>query len=208
MNFLASYAYNIEEQTQFFDDLATFNQTFQWRNTDAARHRFTNAVTWDIPVGKGHWLFGSAPKAVDYIVGGWKFTNTSRFYSGRLLQFNQSLIVAGNPRLASPTRDKWFDTSQFSAVPTSDRSVKRTNAWNYKGVVGPKTFQTDMTMSKGFRLTEKFKLEARLEVYNLFNNINWDNPVVDFSSTNFGKVISKRAQYTGREVQYGLRVTF
>jgi hypothetical protein len=61
---------------------------------------------------------------------------------------------------------------------------------------------------KSFRLREKIKLEARLEVYNLTNRINWDNPVLTFGNGNFGKVTSKRGEYVGREVQYGLRLVF
>ncbi len=38
--------------------------------------------------------------------------------------------------------------------------------------------------------------------------IRWDNPVVDFNNTNFGKVISKRPGYIGREIQYGFKLTF
>ena len=135
----------------------------------------------------------------------------SRFYTGRLLQFTTSLIVNGNPKLAHPTRDNWFDTSVFSAVPdlgTAFGNTRRTNPWTFPGLVGPKTFQTDATLSKSFRLMEKIKLEARLEVYNLTNRINWDNPVLTFGNANFGKVTSKRGEYVGREVQYGLRLVF
>ena len=213
LTFLASYAYNIEQTTEFFDDIATYKRDFQWRDTNAPRHRFTNTVTWDIPLGKGRAFLSDSPRVLDAIVGGWKLTNTSRYYSGRLLQFTQSLVVVGNPKLEKPSvTGLWFNNAAFQALPTTgvgtDRSIVRTSAYTYDGVVGPSTFQTDATMSKAFKLNEKFKLEARVEVYNLLNNINWENPVVDFNSTNFGKVTAKRAQYVGREVQYGLRLTF
>jgi hypothetical protein len=139
---------------------------------------------------------------------GWQLRTTSRFYSGRLLQFTRSLVVSGSPQFKGATRDKWFDTSVFSRLPDSDRNVARTNDYNYPGVVGPSTMQTDATMSKSFRQTERFKLEARVETYNIFNHINWDNPVVDFNSVSFGKVTNKRAEYIGREVQDGLRLVF
>jgi hypothetical protein len=71
------------------------------------------------------------------------------------------------------------------------------------------TSQTDMTLSKSFRLSERFKFEVRVEAYNTFNQINWDNPVLDFNNTaNFGKVISKRPGYVGREIQYGFKLSF
>ena len=43
---------------------------------------------------------------------------------------------------------------------------------------------------------------------NAFNNIVWDNPELNVSSPNFGKVTRKRIDGTGREVQFGLRFVF
>jgi len=208
LSLIVSYAYQREARTEFFDDRATFNREFEWRYLPASRHRVNHALTYELPFGRGRWLFRNAPKAVDLAIGGWQLTTTNRWYSGRLLQFNQSLIVSGSPKLEHPTRDKWFDTSVFSRLPDSDRNVARTNAYTYSGVVGPGTSQTDVTLSKSFKLTERFKLEARVETYNAFNQINWDNPVVDFTSTNFGKVVSKRPEYIGREIQYGFKLSF
>lgn len=208
LSFMVSYAINHEETTEFFDDIAQYNGQFQWRDTNAPRHRFTNVFTWDIPIGKGQWLLSDAPAAVDYVLGGWKLTNTSRYYTGRKLAFSQSLIVSGNPVLKNPTNGQWFNTSVFSAVPTASTSVLRTSPWDFQGLYGPSTFQTDATLSKAFKIREGMKIEARLEVYNLTNTVNWDNPNTTFGNVNFGKVTAKRAQYVGREVQYGVRFVF
>jgi hypothetical protein len=213
LSVLVNYAYQREATTEFFDDRAQFARELTWRGQPSARHRFNHALTWALPVGRGRSLLRDAPKGVDLALGGWQLTTTNRWYSGRLLQFNQNLIVTGSPKLAHPTRDKWFDTSVFSALPPGTSSdpanTVRTNPWTYNGVVGPGTMQFDMTMSKSFRLTESgIKFEVRVESYNVFNQLNWDNPVVDFNNASFGKVISKRPGYTGREVQYGLKLTF
>ncbi len=213
LSFMFSYAINHEETTEFYDDLATYNRQFSWRDTNAPRHRFTNVFTWDIPIGKGQWLLSDAPTVVDYILGGWKLTNTSRYYSGRKLSFSQSLIVNGSPVLDKPqigtcSTCLWFNKAVFSSVPTATTNVLRSSPWDFQGLYGPSTFQTDATLSKAFKIREGMKIEARLEVYNLTNTINWDNPITDFTNVNFGKVIAKRAQYVGREVQYGIRFVF
>ena len=65
-----------------------------------------------------------------------------------------------------------------------------------------------MTISKSFSLTERFKLEVRGEAYNVFNHVNLANPIVDLTSSNFGKITTKLVAYNGREVQYGLRLVF
>ena len=213
MLFMFAYAINNEETKEAFDDLALYNRQFTWRPTDAARHRFTNTITWDIPVGKGKTFFGSASKAVDYILGGWKLTNLTRYYSGRLLQFTTSMVVTGSPKLEKPVIGTcatcfWFNPAVFSAVNNTTQNQQRNNAYSFRGVIGPGTFQTDATLSKSFRIREKMKLEARLEVYNLTNTLNWDNPNMTLGNVNFGKVIAKRPGYVAREIQYGFRFVF
>jgi hypothetical protein len=209
---LVNYAYQTEEQTEFFDDLALFARELTWRPLNIARHRFNHALTWELPVGKGRWLLRDAPTVVDLAVGGWQLTTTNRWYSGRQLIFGQNLIVSGSPKVDRPTFDRWFDTSVFSALPTGTDNdperVRRANPWTYDGVVGPGTGQVDLTLSKAFRFRERYKFEFRVEAYNAFNQINWDNPVVNFDNANFGQVISKRPGYIGREIQYGFKLTF
>ena len=215
MSLLVNYAYQTEEQTEFFDDRAMFARDLTWRPLPIAKHRFNHALTWELPVGKGRWLLKNAPTAVDAAVGGWQLTTTNRWYSGRQLIFTQNLRVSGSPKLSNPTlgpNGAWFDKSVFSALPQGTNadpaSVARTNPYTYDGVVGPGTGQVDMTLSKSFRLRERFKFEFRVEAYNAFNQINWDNPVVDFNNANFGKVVNKRPGYIGREIQYGFKLSF
>jgi hypothetical protein len=90
----------------------------------------------------------------------------------RLLRFGQ-LDVSGDPVLASPTWDRWFNTSVFrQATPFTPR----TNPFQYDGLTGPGNWNLDTTLSKNFNLTERFKLEFRLEGYNLTNSVMPGNP--------------------------------
>jgi len=214
LSILLAYAYQREQTQEFFDDLATYARRFEWRDTDTPRQRFTSAVVWDIPIGKGRTFLKDANRAVDAVIGGWTFTTTTRIYSGRPLFFTQNLIVTGSPKISNPTKTQWFDTTKFSALPTSTDATlppnlhKRDNPWTYAGLVGPGIWQSDITMSKSFRITERFKIEARVEGYNVFNRVQLANPTVDFTSANFGKITTKLVAYNGREVQYGLRFVF
>jgi hypothetical protein len=214
LSVLVAFAYQREQTQEFFDDLATFARRFEWRDTDTPRRRFTSAVSWEIPVGKGRKLMSGAPKGVDLVLGGWTFTTITRLYSGRPLFFNQNLIVDGNPKLDKPTQGQWFDTSKFHALPTStDPNLppnlhKRDNPWTFPGVEGPGIWQSDMTLEKSFHLSERFTLKVRGESYNVFNHTNFANPIVDFNNANFGRVTTKLVAYNGREFQYGLRLVF
>ena len=208
LSLLATYAYQYEKRTEFFDDRAEFARDYFWRDLPSARHRVNYAVTYQLPFGRGQWLLRNAGPALNLLVGGWRATSTARWYSGRLLQFTQSLTISRTPWIDGRTLERWFDTAAFSRVPDSDRNVPRSSPYTWDGVVGPRTSQMDATLSKSFRLRERLRLEGRFEAYNALNHLNWDNPIVDFNNTNFGKVISKRTAYIGREIQYGIKLSF
>ena len=139
------------------------------------------------------------------MLGGWQYTATARYYSGRPLLFTTSYVVDGDPTLDNPTRDRWFDTSMFAV---QDTFTPRSNPWYFDGLERPGAFLADMTLTKMFNVTSKYRLEARIEAYNAFNPIVWDNPDLNLSSANFGKVTRKRRRRNGREIQIGLRFVF
>jgi hypothetical protein len=209
-SFLVSYAYNNEKRQEWFDDLAqykvfTTGEGWEWRPTDLPQHRVTGAVTWQIPIGRERAFLSDLPLPLDLAIGGWQYTAATRYYSGRLLLFGNSYVVDANPKLSDPTRDRWFDTSVFH---TQDSFTPRSNARFYDGLTGPSAFVTDMTLTKNFTLTGKYRIEARFEAYNAFNSIIWDNPDLDLASANFGKVTRKRVDGAGREIQIGARFVF
>ena len=78
----------------------------------------------------------------------------------------------------------------------------------YKGLNGPWSPFTDMTLTKSFNMGSKYRLQARIEAYNVFDVIVWDQPEVNLASTNFGKVTRKRVDSQGREIQLGVRFVF
>lgn len=208
---MAAYAWNHERVQQWFDDLAQYRtltsngeEGWEWRPTGSPTHRMTAAMTWQLPVGRDRQFGKNMPAVLDIIAGGWQYTATARYYSGRPLLFGTSSIVSGNPTLDNPTREQWFDTSMFSLA---DSFTPRSNPWYFDGLVGPSTFMTDMTLTKVFPVS-RFRMEARLEAYNALNSVVWDNPDLALSSANFGRVTRKRAAWNGRELQFGLRFLF
>ena len=215
---MAAYVYDNAKRQEWFDDRASFEvlqsrgeSGWEWRPLVEAvdrganpRHRFTSAFSWQLPIGSGQRYLSDVPTAVDLIVGGWQFTTTGRYYSGRQLVFGTSYVVTGDPKIDNPTRDRWFDTSKFAV---QDTFTPRSNPWVFDGLNGPSVFVADMTLTKSFKIGQN-RLEARIESYNALNNILWDIPDLNISSANFGKVTRKRIDGTGREFQFGLRFVF
>jgi len=212
VSFLAAYAWNRERIQQWFDDIAQYQvlttngeEGWEWRPTDSPVHRFTMAFSWELPVGRDRAYLSDMSVPLDLVLGGWQYTAAGRWYSGRPLLFGNSYIVTGDPRVEDQTRARWFDTSVFQ---TADTFAPRTNAWYFDGLDGPSAFFIDMTLTKNFNLTQKYRLEARIEAYNALNHIVWDNPGVVLGQGTFGTVTRKRTDAAGREIQFGLRFVF
>ena len=122
-----------------------------------------------------------------------------------MLLFSNSYLVDGNPKIDNPTNGQWFDTTKFKV---QDAFTPRSNAWFYDGLVGPRSSNTDLTVTKTFRVGPKYRMEFRAEAYNLFNEIIWEDPDLVLANANFGKVTRKRLESQGREMQLGLRFSF
>ena len=71
---------------------------------------------------------------------------------------------------------------------------------------GPKQINTDFSVIKFIPIREQQGVEFRAEFFNLFNNVNFANPVNIVASGNFGQVV---ATSTGpRVIQFALKYTF
>ena len=88
-----------------------------------------------------------------------------------------------------------------------DSFTPRSNPLHYDGLNGPWAPFLDMTLTKSFNFGREYRLEARLEAYNVLNHIVWA-PEGEPSSANFGKVTRKRVDSHGREIQVGVRFVF
>jgi hypothetical protein len=118
------------------------------------------------------------------------------------MRFGQAL-VSGDPIIDSPSRSGWFKTSVFLPLPAYTR---RTNPWQYEGLTGPRNWNVDATLAKSFRVTERLRLEFRLEAYNMTNSFIPTDPVVAITNASFGKSVNQSNR--GREVQYAVRLQF
>lgn len=196
------YNYNRESTGDFFNAPDQYAGKLTMIPGSLPRHRMTLGTTIDLPLGKGQRFGSGMHPVLNAVLGGWSTSHIFMWNSGSFLRFGQ-LDVTGTPAESTREWSKWFDTSVFrQATPFTPR----TNPFQYEGVTGPNFWQLDSTLSKNFALTERFKLELRLEGYNLTNSVMPGNPVLSVTSTQFGGITSQ-VNY-GREVQYTLRLHF
>lgn len=201
-SFVWGYNYNRESTGDFFNAPDQYANRLTMIPAASPRHRMTLGTTWDVPFGKGQRFGAGMHPVLNAIIGGWSTSHIFMWNSGSFLRFGQ-LDVTGDPGSATRDWSKWFNTSVFKqATPFTPR----TNPFQYGGLTGPNYWNLDSTLSKNFPVTERFKLELRLEGYNLTNSVMPGNPNLNVLSTQFGGITSQ-VNY-GREVQYTLRLHF
>lgn len=201
---LLGYNYSRQRDQVFFNDISSYMQDFTWQENDRPRHRLSLAGTWEVPVGRRRALMSDMPRWADMVIGGWDLTGLLSWRSGFFVRFG-TMQVNGDPRIDDPTQSRWFDTSVFAIQPAF---TARTNPWQYPGLTNPGLLNVDSSIVKRMPITEKYRFELRMDVFNTLNNMTWANPNTNVQSSLFGISNNQLANQFGRRTQLGLRVEF
>jgi hypothetical protein len=204
-NFLWTYNYNRERTQQFFNSDQEFAGKFAWESSTRPRNRMTIAGVYELPFGVGRRFLAHAPRAAEIVLGGWTTSAIYSYSSGNLLQFGQ-VDVVGNPNIDNPS--KWGYMFNPAAFKQSAAFTPRTNPWFFPGILGPGYKNLDVTLAKFFQVTERFRLEFKMEAYNVSNTFEGADPVLSVTSSTFGRVLSQQSGITGRQFQYNLKLHF
>ena len=207
LGFISGYAYTYSRSLVYYDDVATFLQGRTWQNDTGSRHRVTFAGNWEVPLGQGRAFLYAAPRVIDALIGGWTVSPIATWRSGSFISFG-GLLVSGDPQVANPGPDEWFNAKVFAQLPAY---TQRTNPVLYSGLTGPGYFNLDVSVRKAFKLTDRFSAEFRLDAFNAPNSMTWNNPTTTVTSTFFGKSsdqLNANGVGIGRQTQMGLRIRF
>src|SRR5688572_1655988 len=169
-----------------------------------ARHRFVLSATYQLPINGSGWTRG------------WQIATIVQSQSGNpvnIVTSNATLNGVPNsvrPDLVAPIRiigsvDQWFDPASFAAVPrfgTLGRNV----------VIGPAFHNTDLSVSKAVTVASRYRLQVRVDAFDLFNHPNFGPPGNVVGSPTFGK-ISRTRLPTGeagssRQIQLAAKLSF
>jgi hypothetical protein len=71
---------------------------------------------------------------------------------------------------------------------------------------------TDFSVTKNTKITERFTLQFRSEMFDVFNHPNFGNPVLTTTSSSFGRIQSTRFPTgdfgSSRQIQFALKLLF
>ena len=183
-----------------------------------ARHRFVLSGFYQLPFKENR------------AVSGWEFSWISSAQSGNPLQpvvpaglfpgmdlrpdVAGSVSVTGNPA-------QWFaDKAAFVAPCTVVGTVFASCSPGDMGrnsVVGPSFVNTDLSLIKNTRVSEKVNVQFRAEAFDVFNHPNFGNPNLNVSTSitpnsNFGTITNTRFPNgdfgSARQLQLALKLEF
>ncbi len=180
------------------------------------RHQFSMLGVWELPFLRGNRSWAG------WLLGGWLLSGFTTLQTGMPINIaNNAAWPVGDYNADNNSLDRpnapaesiargGYDRSSFltglfpaSAFPVP---VRGTNGNLGRNVFrGPGFAQTDLSLSKRFRITERFAAQLRVDSFNAFNRVNLNNPVTDLSNNNFGRSTSAD---TPRVYQLGLRLEF
>ena len=166
-------------------------------------HRFSASFTYEIPTGgsNNRWLSGFQVSSFVQVQSGTPFTlfspepeiaNASQYSdlvrgSGGLLR-----LGFGRPNINCPVDQAFLGFSKDAArsgTPVFDFSCF-SSPLGQNGNLGRNTFRgpnqsrVDLGLMKRTRINERFSFDLGVDIFNLFNTVNFANPEVDLADVN------------------------
>lgn len=180
------------------------------------RHLLSANAIIDLPFGKGQPYLTTGP---DRLVSGWQINIIQSARTG----FPYSVVCtncggANRPSLigdpfASIPAGLIINPAAFTTAASAQRTVTnpagntiRFGNLGRNTFRGPAIFNTDISVFKNTRITEKTKVQLGFEFFNVFNHPNFTVPSNDLANGDFGQI--KNNALPGRVVQYRLKYIF
>ena len=191
-------AYNFANERALAENIVKLNSVMSW--------------VYQFPFGKGRKIMTSAPPVVNAALGGWQVDGIWNWRTGLPLTISspactacqmggdrsiRANVVPGvSPSVSNPGPAAWFNPNTFTVQTTPYGTVGRDTVW------GPGLQQWDLGFAKQFALTERRYFQFRGELFNAFNQVNFQPPNSTAGSAGFGTIT---AALPGRNVQFGLK---
>jgi hypothetical protein len=167
---------------------------------EVRNHVWVNNLVYELPFGKGKPFAGSAHGIENVLIGGWQVTGTTTWASG--LPWTPSYGECGGEEDVGICRpDKGTGSFHLGAgsfnpvthqvpffTPIPDIKTNPGGAFADPGpgnlgnigvysYRGPRAFFGDASIMKNFLLTERFRLQFRMDAFNVFNHpvLGWNN---------------------------------
>ncbi|MGI4756209.1 MAG: carboxypeptidase regulatory-like domain-containing protein [Janthinobacterium lividum] len=219
------------------------------RALSSVPNRYTAAVSYDLPIGRGKAFLGNAPWYVNELIGGWQVNDEWIIQNGVPLSIQQtnlnttygttgvggsyqrpniigdahSACLSGRPQgrlgvSSVGTQTAYLNTAAFSpAAPYTYGNAPRMLPCR-----APGSNQSDVSINKNFKISERVNAQFRAEALNAFNTPQFGSPTLTYVTSGTGvttapNVITGSNQTLGnvttqinysRIIQLGGRISF
>jgi Carboxypeptidase regulatory-like domain/TonB dependent receptor len=180
--------------------------------------------SYELPFGRGRAFMGSAPRAVDLVLGGWKTAGVWSLRSGFPLQFTvenggspiwtygpQRPNITGSPRRSGGPESNWINN--YFANPDVFQIPPAYTLGDTPRAIGnvrsPLSLTNNMSIMKDFGLSSTHKemqFEVRLEAENALNHPIFGTPDTIVGDPDFGVINYTAVQ--PRQCQLALKLYF
>ncbi len=104
-----------------------------------------------------------------------------------------------------PSVDNFYNVNAFQRR-TNPALDPFGNAPRFDGATRSfRTFRTNIAVAKAIKIRERMHADFRLDVFDLFNQKTWSNPVSELSNNQFGVITNANGN---RNMQLGLKLVF
>jgi hypothetical protein len=227
VNYTWSKAMNVVEASDWGLEWERISAVKYWNLNRALTnfdrtHNLEIMSLWQLPFGTGkRWLTGSG-RAVNAVVSGWQMNHLMSFMSGHpfTVYASGNLNMPGNNQTADQVRAKvarlggaGTGTPFYDQMAFADVSGPRFGTAGFNSLRGPGLVNWDFGVTREFSITERWKLQFRMESFNFTNTPHLDVPdnyVSDGSDfmTITGVTDLAREGIDERQFRFGLRLSF
>jgi hypothetical protein len=198
-------------------DIYNRDLNYSWSDFDR-RHVLQGYYVFELPFGRGKKFGSDIPKALDWLIGGWQLSGTLLWGSGRPFTVYSGVNTFSNvvsstancrdcPRKLGSLIERngtnfWFSEEAAARFTVPNPGEQGNTPRNY--FIGPRQFQTDASLSKTFRFTERYSFDLRVDAKNLTNTASFGLPVAVVTSSSLGQIrdnvvsFSRRIQFSGK----------
>ncbi|MDM7923840.1 MAG: TonB-dependent receptor [Pyrinomonadaceae bacterium] len=193
---------------------------YAWSDFDR-RHVLQATYVFEVPFGKGRKWGSDIPTALDWVIGGWQVSGTYNWASGRPFTVYSGLNTFSNVNQSFAncdgcTRDMgglverngtWYWFSQDQEAMFSQPAPGELGNTGRNFFIGPRQFQTDISLLKKFRFTETLNLDFRVDARNLTNTPSFGLPTATYNSSVFGRIRDSVTSFA-RRIQFSAKLNF
>lgn len=200
---------------------------------------FVVSYSYAFPFGRGQMLFGGVNNFANKLISGWQLSGITTFQTGQPFSVSYTApgtpigLVSGRANVvpgvalypSNKTKAKWFTPAAYTAPPcynsagsgpcgviyspTGPATYATYGTSGYNMLWGPHLQNWDMNLEKNTIWKERYRLQLRVDSFNIFNHPNFATPNANITNTStIGTITSIASGAESRKVEFGVKFSF